>query len=733
MKQNKLLSLIAALLVAIMLVPSFAMAEETAAAATPSLSIPTDKQAFSVKLTGAKKGSSLDPEITVTVKDMPEGYTDASIAWTSASPDYVSITSAPQVITGAEPTSAVPNITIKDLCSGVTITGKLSYTDKDGHKWPEKASTSFTVTATQVDSKEIKFKEKTYTYQQYQVQPTEYTYPDYSYTIPYYEYFGNKIEWDDPDDSTYGQSGPVWSVNNTTVATVSSTGTVYFTGEPGEVTLTVATRDSTPKSASTTIKVVADEDDPTPAQPGESSYTFLGFRAQTINRVGTDSFSADSYLDKSPDWWEINVDPKYPNFNDALIWESTDTSVATVDAEGYVTVLKKGETEIKVKSRKNPDTVKASVKVVIDAEEEEEEDVIPYSTFEYAKETPTMLIGGRLDTQTYYLTRSPKKVSPKEKITYATSDPKVAIVDKDGVVTALAVGEVTITATTAYSGQSTQLTIKVTENPDAETIEYDTFKFDTAELSLYPYVSGIGMIPSYNSANLVSHLIRDPDPTTQTVANLEKFVFTSGDSAIAYVENNVVFARRTGEVTITARTSHSKQTAKITIKVLDPTAAPAEAFEDIWFYNESPLVLYTTKNVSFNQADLSKFIATKGGNDILSPDKYDLVSLDPGIAKLNGTTLIAVAPGETTVVATSHYGAKTAELKVVVKEEEELHVPYESVEFSISDLTLYVGENSPLSELNVSGYVVTDTRRSTIPSSSIARIRPSPRLTRPAW
>lgn len=147
-----------------------------------------------------------------------------------------------------------------------------------------------------------------------------------------------------------------------------------------------------------------------------------------------------------------------------ITWESSDKSVATVDEKGVVTGVKAGKVHItgKVSGVKGADdkeiSISSSVEVSITAAAE------LTLTLDRTKDV-YIGVGG---TTTLVATVSNYKSDSG--VTWETSDKKVATVDEKGVVTGVAAGSVTITATTKEknaSGNLLKATCVVTVNSNA--------------------------------------------------------------------------------------------------------------------------------------------------------------------------------------------------------------------------------------------------------------------------
>ena len=105
------------------------------------------------------------------------------------------------------------------------------------------------------------------------------------------------------------------------------------------------------------------------------------------------------------------------------IWTSSDTKVATVDGEGWVTAVGAGTCTVTVKSKQNPD-VKADIKVTVT-------DKNRVNEIKLSKTEMKIAIGGK---DISYVTMLPSTATDLGEI-WTTSDPKVATVDGWGNVT----------------------------------------------------------------------------------------------------------------------------------------------------------------------------------------------------------------------------------------------------------------------------------------------------------
>lgn len=228
-----------------------------------------------------------------------------------------------------------------------------------------------------------------------------------------------------PSDATNKEID--WSSDNEAVATVDQYGKVTANGN-GTATITVITKDQS-KTATCAITVAQLM---TGITLSSTSLTLIEGEEQTL--IAT-----------------VNPD----NANDkSVTWNSSDESVATVDASGKVTAISKGRATITALAN-DSSGVTATCDVTVK----------PYYTTNVSlNNTSLSLIVGETALLTATVTITPDKVSDKT-VTWTTSNEDVATVDQDGIVTGVSKGAATIYATANDgSGVSASCAVRV-KNP----------------------------------------------------------------------------------------------------------------------------------------------------------------------------------------------------------------------------------------------------------------------------
>lgn len=134
----------------------------------------------------------------------------------------------------------------------------------------------------------------------------------------------------------------------------------------------------------------------------------------------------------------------------AVIWKSSNPKVASMSRNGRVTAKKKGKTTITARIKGT--RAKASSRIIVG---------MPVRKIKVRGKSVSLKAGAEFTLKT---TVSPKRASVK-KLTYESSNPKVATVSQKGVIRAVSAGTAKIWVTAADgSGKKDSCTVTVTEN-----------------------------------------------------------------------------------------------------------------------------------------------------------------------------------------------------------------------------------------------------------------------------
>lgn len=243
-----------------------------------------------------------------------------------------------------------------------------------------------------------------------------------------------------------------------------------------------------------------------------------------------------------------------------LTWSSSDEEVATVDETGLVTAVGAGEADITVSIADANISSTTHIKVVI----------LP--TGVEAPETLSLELNGEA-TKALGAKMTPEDATDV-KLAYLSSDESVATVDESGNVTAVGVGECTITttivadttATAEDAGVDSEMLV-VPENAKAETKVTVGKAIESITLDSNEGVLTVG------NTHTIKATVFPEDATDKAVT------WKSSDESIATVdaEGNVT-AKDTGNVTIMAVNSDGDVSADYALTVNKAAAKPATKY-----------------------------------------------------------------------------------------------------------------------------------------------------------
>ncbi len=218
--------------------------------------------------------------------------------------------------------------------------------------------------------------------------------------------------------------------------------------------------------------------------------------------------------------------------NKNVTWRSSDTQVATVSKDGFVTAISAGKATITVTTEADGKTASCVV-TVSDAA----------VTGVFLDKTSLSLDKG--ESYALKATVIPDK-APNKKVTWKSSDTKVATVDANGKVTAVAPGSATITVTTE-----------------------DGNKTATCVVSVAGAVSGVTLDKTELALKVDESAVLKATVLPENALN-KKVTWKSSDTKVATVDaNGKVTAVAPGTATITVTTEDGNKTATCTVKVGD--------------------------------------------------------------------------------------------------------------------------------------------------------------------
>lgn len=364
-----------------------------------------------------------------------------------------------------------------------------------------------------------------------------------------------------------------WESSNTDVATVDENGTITPV-KAGTATITATSMDGTGIKATCRVTVL-----------------------QHAESITLDCESALLYLDDTKQL-TATITPDDAT-NKKVVWSSSDEKIASVDQKGLVTAHKVGKVQI------------TAVTELGDLEAVCEVEVIAFVSGIKLDQTELELYNG--DVATLKATILPEDANNKT-LSWSSSNPQVATVDANGVVTAIAAGTATITvAATDESGIETTCKVTVLQHVESVTLSRTSGSMYVGE------------------AKALTATVLPENAANKTV------IWSSSNTAVAMVDQSgLVTAVKAGTAQITATTEEGGLTAVCDVTVNQRVTEIALNTTEATLYTKESLQLAATalpedatnKTLSWSSADPT----------IASVDQQGVVS---GLSV--GTTTITIA------------------------------------------------------------------------------------------
>ena len=410
-----------------------------------------------------------------------------------------------------------------------------------------------------------------------------------------------------------------WTSSNQSVAIVDANGLVTAVAV-GEAVITATTADGSNLSATCKVTVVSTLATSIALDKSEVSLE----ATQTTTLVAT-------------------VLPETAS-NKTVTWTSSNEAVATVDTNGLVTAIALGEATITATTTDGSD-LSASCKVTVVATRAES---ITLNVTEASLKVN--------ETTTLTATVLPETATNKS-VTWTSSNEAVAIVDTNGLVTAIALGEATITATTT-DGSNLSASCKVT----VVATRAESITLNVTEASL-----------KVNETTTLTATVLPETATNKSVT------WTSSNEAVAIVDTNgLVTAIALGEATITATTtdgSNLSASCKVTVVATRAESITLNVTEASLKVNETTTLTATV----LPETATNKSVTWTSSNEAVA------------IVDTNGL-VTAIALGEATITATTTDGSNlSASCKVTV-----VATRAESITLNVTEASLKVNETTTL-------------------------------------
>ena len=299
-----------------------------------------------------------------------------------------------------------------------------------------------------------------------------------------------------------------WKSSDKSVATVSSKGVVKGVN-PGKCTITCKS-----KETGKTVKVTV-----------------------TVKRVSVKKvlFAEKTYTVKHNKTLQLKalISPTNAT-NQKLKWKSSKPEYVKVSSKGKVTGLKAGKSAtITVTTVDGKKVAKCKVKVA----------EVPVKSIKLNKTTASVYTGGKVTLTPKF---SPSKPS-NTKVTWTSSDTKLATVSSSGVVKAIKAGTVTITCTTEDGGKTAECTVVIEQGIKVTGVTLDKTELEANVGTVFNLKA---TIEPYNASN-------------------QKLIWSSTNTSVATVSSNgKVTTLKEGLTYIQVRTDDGRKTASCRLNVV---------------------------------------------------------------------------------------------------------------------------------------------------------------------
>ena len=322
----------------------------------------------------------------------------------------------------------------------------------------------------------------------------------------------------------------------------------------------------------------------------------------------------------------------YDAYNKKVIWTSSEANIAKV-VDGFVTAIAVGKAVITVKSDDGGKTSTCDVIV--------KPKTIPMVGLSLEKEEVEIAKGDKLKLTA---TVEPYDATD-QKLVWSSSDPDIANVDSDGIVTAKSVGTTVIDVRAQARSLSAYCIVKVIV-PVSDIVLSDT------ELDLY----------EGDAKTITATIIPE-------VASNQKVIWESSDPGIATVIEGKVTGHKAGDATITAITENGKKSAVCKVSVHAHVSGVSLNMDSLTMNagEKTSLIVTIEPTNAYNKTVIWK------------SDNQKIASVEDGI-------VTAMSKGETTIYAVSEDGGKTAKCNIKVKE----IVPVTGITLDQSNMSLVV-------------------------------------------
>ena len=306
--------------------------------------------------------------------------------------------------------------------------------------------------------------------------------------------------------------------------------------------------------------------------------------------------------------------------NSDIVWTSSDNSVATVDSNGNITAIEKGETTITATCKNAIATIKVNV-----WKDENKIDIL--------NNTISMIVNDTyvLDYE-YHLLNG----ATNSDIIWSSSDNKVVTVDNNGKITAIGDGVATITASYQDAIDSIEITV----------LKKDTLDIQSSELTLK-----IG-----KTLDIVYEYYFNDGATSEDI------IWSSSNTNVVKVNNGKIVAKLEGDAVITAK--HNDISSSVKVHVVKP---------DKIEFKENSIQLDTTQSGYLLLYDWYSYNTLE--NEIIWK------SSNEEVATVENGVLNILSQGETMITAICGEAMDTVSVRVMIPNTISFDLDYEIIRY----------------------------------------------------
>lgn len=306
----------------------------------------------------------------------------------------------------------------------------------------------------------------------------------------------------------------------------------------------------------------------------------------------------------------------YPSdcYDKTVTWSSSLESVATVDENGVVTAVAPGTAVITAVSTDGLFTASCAVTVTR-----------PVESVSISETAHTLY---KSESFTLTATVLPQDATDKS-VLWSTSDEKIAVVDENGVVTAVGGGTAEIVATTVDGGFKAACSVEVKVLAESIATDKDSYEIVRGE-----------------SVQIIASVL--PEET-----NDKSVQYTSSDETVAVVANDgTVIGVTAGKADIKIKAVTGSAEKTVAVEVIEPVTSVTISGE--------PPVLWVGESVTLSAQVLPENATYKD---------VTWESSDPSVAIVKDGKVTAIGSGTATVTAVSHCKKASDSITVTVRQQ----------------------------------------------------------------